>query len=496
MDVSLLASPSFWNTFFHAVHNVINACEEQFGSTTEDIYLTITESLLTLTDFLTQILDDYGFSVLPNSLTVEVMDIQKALCNVLLLWQDKSNPLPFIPGLLQLEKEYLYNGCPGRPGVNLNLEKVMYLYGQQFSVTTISKMMGVHRTTLWRKMHALGNVTRYSSISQDTLDIIVKEIYKEHPHSGVNMMLGHLRSQGIIVQRHRIRSALHAADPVNSNLRWGLMAQRRVYSVPGPNFLWHIDGHHALVRWRLVTHGGIDGYSRLIVYLTCSNNNKAETVLKSFQEAVEQYGLPRRVRADHGCENVDVQTEMTYRRGDGSFIAGRSVHNSRIERLWRDVYYSVIQTYYSLFYHMEHHDLLDNDNEVDLFCLHYVFIPRINKALEEFSSAYNHHGIRTTHCWSPLQMWINGMITVNSNGSSAIDSVICTEQNFVDPAGDRIREENYDLQIPNNGMNGHIQQITAQFLSSLIDPLQISNDYGMDLYKNVRATVYNLLSIL
>ena len=25
----------------------------------------------------------------------------------------------------------------------------------------------------------------------------------------------------------------------------------------GPNALWHIDGHHALIRWRLVTHGGL-----------------------------------------------------------------------------------------------------------------------------------------------------------------------------------------------------------------------------------------------
>ena len=35
----------------------------------------------------------------------------------------------------------------------------------------------------------------------------------------------------------------------------------------------YVDGHHKLIRWRLVTHGGIDGYSQMIVYLKCSNNN-------------------------------------------------------------------------------------------------------------------------------------------------------------------------------------------------------------------------------
>ena len=29
------------------------------------------------------------------------------------------------------------------------------------------------------------------------------------------------------------------------------------------------DGQHKLVRWGFVTHGGIDGYSRLVVYLHC-----------------------------------------------------------------------------------------------------------------------------------------------------------------------------------------------------------------------------------
>ena len=27
-----------------------------------------------------------------------------------------------------------------------------------------------------------------------------------------------------------------------------------------PNSLWHIDGYHKLIRWRIVIHGVIDGY--------------------------------------------------------------------------------------------------------------------------------------------------------------------------------------------------------------------------------------------
>jgi hypothetical protein len=94
-----------------------------------------------------------------------------------------------------------------------------------------------------------------------------------------------------------------------------------------------------LSRWKFVIHGGIDGFSRLIVYLQSSNNNYATTVKQNFVKAVQKYGLPRRVRSDKGGENVDVCRFMLERRGlnRGSFIAGTSTYNQRIERLWRDV---------------------------------------------------------------------------------------------------------------------------------------------------------------
>ena len=75
------------------------------------------------------------------------------------------------------------------------------------------------------------------------------------------------------------------------------------------------DGHHKLIRWRFVTHCAIDGYSRLIVFVKCSENNRASTMYDLFLKGIRKYGLPSRIRCDQGRENVQVVQHMLHHRG-------------------------------------------------------------------------------------------------------------------------------------------------------------------------------------
>ena len=158
----------------------------------------------------------------------------------------------------------------------------------------------------------------------------------------------------------------------------------------------------------------------MIVFLRASPNNTAATAFSSFLVAVERFGLPSRVRTDKGSENVDIARYMLSHplRGPdrGSHITGKSVHNQRIERLWRDVFYGCTRIFYSLFGCMEDCGLLDPSNEVHLYALHYVFLPRINRQLMEFASAHARAPISTERNKSPEQLWISGLLNVwNSN---------------------------------------------------------------------------------
>ena len=76
----------------------------------------------------------------------------------------------------------------------------------------------------------------------------------------------------------------------------------------------------------------------------CSDNNQSLTVYKHFLNATRKYGLLSRVRTDQGRENIMVAQHMLEHRGasHGTIITGSSVHNQRIERLWKNMFQSVI----------------------------------------------------------------------------------------------------------------------------------------------------------
>ena len=105
---------------------------------------------------------------------------------------------------------------------------------------------------------------RYSTMSDSELDNTIRLIYRDQHKMGEVMLMGHLRSQGIHVQRKRLRDAIHWVDPEGVEERKAKGIKRRFYEVPYPNFIWHLDGNHKLIRYRLLQIFSIEQHVSLV----------------------------------------------------------------------------------------------------------------------------------------------------------------------------------------------------------------------------------------
>ena len=204
---------------------------------------------------------------------------------------------------------------------------------------------------------------------------------------------------------------------------------------------------------------------------------------EAFLDGVQRFSLPSRLRCDQGGENTLVAAHMLEHRGADrrSVIVGSSVHNQRIERLWRDMHRCVTQLFYKLFYHLEYHNLLDPLNEAHLAAINYVFKPRINQALQHFKEGWNSHRIRTAHNRSPHQLFVSGALRLRQSGLVALDFFDGVDESYgVTEEGLSTDNDAFQVEIPENTFrleDEHFDQLRRQ-----IDPLSQSDNYGIDLY--------------
>ena len=140
----------------------------------------------------------------------------------------------------------------GRPKVIIDQEKIEFLRELRFSWTQIAALFGVCRRTLYTvrsEYGMIGDQHSFTSISDQELRDVVVSIKHDMPDIGYNMMRGILRSRGIHVSIPRIQQCISDVDPINTAMRWAAPTSRRRYGVPYPNYIWHVDGNHKLVRY-------------------------------------------------------------------------------------------------------------------------------------------------------------------------------------------------------------------------------------------------------
>jgi hypothetical protein len=131
---------------------------------------------------------------------------------------------------------------------------------RKIALTKIAEKLRVHRNSLSKYLKLYGVWQRFSEISDGDLDTMIRTFKTTKPTSGLRYVIGFLKSHGLRVQKRRVKRAMRRVDRLGTALRRQEKIERGCYSVPRPNHLWHIDGHHKLIQWGIVIHGVIDGY--------------------------------------------------------------------------------------------------------------------------------------------------------------------------------------------------------------------------------------------
>lgn len=141
-----------------------------------------------------------------------------------------------------------------------------------------------------------------------------------------------------------VRRIVKDLDPDGVRERRAKTLRPRTYRSAGPNYIWHVDGYDKLKPYGFPIHGGIDGYSRKIIWLkVCRSNNNTFVTGQHFFNAVKKYGgCPTMLRTDNGAENVYMAAMQSLLRSEGeNDFAYCNAHryrsspaNQRIESWW------------------------------------------------------------------------------------------------------------------------------------------------------------------
>ena len=203
--------------------------------------------------------------------------------------------------------------------------------------------------------------------------------------------------EGLRVPRDVVQIILKEIDPEDTEIREGHRLKQRKYINPGPNFAWHIDGYDKLKPWGFPIHGGIDGFSRNVLWLqvTRTNNCPDQIAFYYISTIKEVGGCPVELVTDLGTENSIAASIQSYFRDtpDGHrYVA--SPRNQCIESWWSQFCKQRSSWYRSFFSDLEFKGTIDSSSTLSKECLWYCFASVLQQDLDQVKEHWNSHRIR------------------------------------------------------------------------------------------------------
>jgi hypothetical protein len=162
---------------------------------------------------------------------------------------------------------------------------------------------------------------------------------------GYNFLQIYLRQRGYAFARRTLIEVYRTLNPAAIDRRKrDLQRHRGQFIVPGPNWLWSIDGYDKLKPYGIEIYACIDAYSRYIVWLYIGISNATQqSCLRQYLETIKDLKRqPRFIRSDRGAETVqlanahfnlqaDQQPDLQFQ---DCYLYSTSTTNQRIESWW------------------------------------------------------------------------------------------------------------------------------------------------------------------
>ena len=130
---------------------------------------------------------------------------------------------------------------------------------------------------------------------------------------------------------------------------------------------------------------------------------------------------------------------------------------------------------------MEDEGILDPLNEIHLYALHAIFLPLINRALNELTRDWNHHPMSTAHNLSPQQLWHLGLTRYQNTNQESYEELVNFEwESFGIDHENPLPSDDNEIIIPEIITDLSLEQ--QNYINTEIRNLDDSNSEDIDKY--------------
>ncbi len=139
---------------------------------------------------------------------------------------------------------------------------------------------------------------------------------------------------------------------------------------------------------------------------------------------------------------------------------------------------------------MEELHILDVGYDAQLWALHYVFLPRVQRNLDTFIQQWNSHGLTSEHGNSPYQLFTSGILESHGSQYTGVQAFMEDGRQEQEGADAEREDENSDthdyIQRPALSMiQCPLTQNQLTELQGRVSPIDDGDSIGIETYKQV-----------